>query len=145
MNANQFPHSSSFVFLIFGLVMSCGTNLNADLDSTVIATSQDEIQTLQWAYSTLSVANHNYFGHRLAAMRQIRAAAGLLGVDLQGDGQGGENQRASDEQIAQVQQALEQLNSTLIGEEQKPVREHLDKAAKRLSMAIVDRAIAAGK
>jgi hypothetical protein len=132
-------------FTIFVSALLVGASLNAAPDNDTIVASQGEADALQLAYSTLAEANHNYFGHRKAAMNQVRAAAKFLGIDLQGDGQGKEDQDQSDTQLAQVQQLLQQLSATLTGEEQKPVLEHLDKAAKRISMALMDRTIAEGK
>ena len=51
-----------------------------------------EAALLKAAYLTLSVADHDYKGHRVAAMKHIEAAAKVLGVKLQGDGKGHEKQ-----------------------------------------------------
>ena len=144
MNSRNLPAPTrSIISLIIAFVLT-GTALRA-APVAVIAGNPAQVQALQWAYSTLSIANHNYFGHRVAALKQIREAAGLLGIDLQGDGPGKEDQNLSDTQLAQVQQVLEQLAPTLTGEDQKPVLEHLDQAVKRISMALMDRAIDEGK
>ena len=142
MNRQSFPFMCSVIF-VSALLFSA--NLHAAPDNNTIVASQAEVDGLQLAYSTLAEANHNYFGHRKAAMKQIQAAAQLLGIDLQGDGQGKEEQNQSATQLAQVQQLLQQLGATLTSEEQKPVLEHIDKAVKRISMALMDRAIEEGK
>jgi hypothetical protein len=51
------------------------------------------------AYTTLGQADHDYKGHRVAAMKQIEAAAKLLGVNVRGDGKGHEKQGVSDAQL----------------------------------------------
>jgi hypothetical protein len=142
MNRQLFPLVR---FTIFVSAWLFGANLDATPDNNTIVASQGGADALQLAYSTLAEANHNYFGHRKAAMKQVQAAAQLLGIDLQGDGQGKEEQNQSDTQLAQVQQLLQQLGATLTSEEQKPVLEHIDKAVKRISMALMDRTIEEGK
>ncbi len=72
-------------------------------------------QLLRQAYVRLSVADHDYMGHRVRAMRQIEAAAKLLGVDLKGDGKGHEPQGTSDQQLHAAQALLQQAAPGLTG------------------------------
>src|SRR5581483_5813463 len=64
---------------------------------------------LRSAYATLAVADHDYKGHRVKAMKAIENACKLLGTDISGEGKGKEPQAISDTQLraalAQVQQA----------------------------------------
>jgi hypothetical protein len=83
------------------------------------------------AYSTLEQADHDYKGHRKAAMKQIEAAAKLLGVKVRGDGKGHEKQGVSDAQLRTAQGLLQQAQSGLSG---KPLR-HVNKALQELSIA----------
>ena len=84
------------------------------------------------AYTTLSAADHDYKGHRVAAMRHIEAAAKLLGVNLKGDGKGHEKQAVSDAQLRAAQTALQQAAAVLSG----PAQKHVEKAEKELSIAL---------
>jgi hypothetical protein len=84
------------------------------------------------AYATLGQADHDYKGHRVAAMKQIEAAAKLLGVNVRGDGKGHEKQGVSDAQLRTAQGLLQQARSGLSG---KPLR-HVNKALEQLSIAL---------
>jgi len=63
---------------------------------------------LSQAYATLAVADHDYQGHRVRAMKHIEVAAKVLGVTLQGKGSGHEPQAASDQQLRTAQSLLQQ-------------------------------------
>ena len=84
------------------------------------------------AYTTLEVADHDYKGHRKAAMKQIEAAAAILGVSLKVDGKGHEKQVVSDTQLKTAQGLLEQARAGLSGKALK----HVDNAIKQISVAL---------
>ena len=84
------------------------------------------------AYTTLEQADHDYKGHRVAAMKQIEAAAKLLGVDVRGDGKGHEPQGVSDTQLRTAQGLLEQARAELTG---VPLR-HVNQAIAQISTAL---------
>lgn len=87
---------------------------------------------LSQAYITLSVADHDYKGHRIEAMKQIEAAGKLLGVNVRGDGKGHEKQAASDQQLRAAQSLLQQASSGLSGKALK----HVNKAIEHISTAL---------
>ena len=87
---------------------------------------------LSQAYTTLSQADHDYKGHRVAAMKQIAAAAKVLGVTLSGDGKTREKQGSSDQQLRTAQGLLQQASSGLSGKALK----HVNAAEKQLSIAL---------
>ena len=78
------------------------------------------------------MANHDYKGHRVEAMKQIEAAAKLLRVDIRGDGRGHEKQGASDEQLRIARGMLEQARADLRGKALK----HVDGAIKQINIAL---------
>jgi hypothetical protein len=84
------------------------------------------------AYTALERADHDYKGHRVAAMKQIQAAGKLLGVSVWGGGRGHEKQFVSDAQLRTAQTLLEQARSGLSG---KPLK-HVNKALQQLSIAL---------
>jgi len=84
------------------------------------------------AYTTLEVADHDYKGHRVAAMKQIQAAGKILGVNVRGDGKGHEKQGTSDAQLRTAQGLLQQAQSRLSGKALK----HVDKALQELAIAL---------
>ena len=87
---------------------------------------------LSQAYAALSRADHDYQGHRVRAMFQIKAAAKELGVSLQGDGQGKEVQAASDQQLRTAQSLLQQALPSL----RERAKMHIERAIQQLSMAL---------
>jgi hypothetical protein len=90
------------------------------------------ITLLNQAYALLSTADHDYKGHRVRAMRCIKAAARELGVTLSGGGKGGENQGTSDSQLRSAQSLLQQAVTGLAG---KP-RRHVAEAITQLNIAL---------
>jgi len=84
------------------------------------------------AYATLEMADHDYKGHRAAAMKQIEAAGKVLGVSVRGDGKGHEKQGVSDEQLRTAQGLLEQAKAGLSGK----ALIHVNKAIGQLSIAL---------
>jgi hypothetical protein len=105
-------------------VLSFGQNL--------VAAPAPAAGLLVRAYTTLEQADHDYKGHRKAAMKQIEAAAKLLGVKVRGDGKGHEKQGVSDVQLRTAQGLLQQAQSGLRG---KPLG-HVNKALQQLSIAL---------
>ena len=99
---------------------------------SVVAAPAPAAGLLVQAYSTLEQADHDYKGHRKAAMKQIEAAARLLGVSVRGKGKGHEPQGVSDAQLRSAQGLLQQAQSGLSG---KPLR-HVNKALQQLSIAL---------
>jgi hypothetical protein len=115
----------SFVGLaVVGFMLSFGQSL--------VAAPSPPAGLLVQAYATLGRADHDYKGHRIAAMKQIEAAAKLLGVDVHGDGKGHEHQGVSDAQLRTAQGLLQQAQPGLSG---KPLR-HVNKALQQLSIAL---------
>ena len=89
-------------------------------------------ELLRHAYATLERADHDYKGHRHDAMKQIEAAAKLLGINVRGDGKGHEHQGVSDAQLHEAMGMLEQARGELKG---KPLH-HVNSAIKQLNIAL---------
>jgi hypothetical protein len=87
------------------------------------------------AYVTLSMADHDYKGHRGEAMKQIAAAAKILRIDLHGDNVVRERQAVSDEQLRIARNLLEQARTQLRGRALK----HVDKAINQINVALTVR------
>jgi len=78
-----------------------------------ISNDSTEAGLLRQAYGLLSLADHDYQGHRARAMKQIEVAAKHLGVALRGDGKGHEAQATSDAQLRSAQSLLAQASNGL--------------------------------
>jgi hypothetical protein len=63
---------------------------------------------LTQAYAALSIADHDYQGHRVKAMKHIEVAGKVLGLTLGGNGTGHEVQTTSDQQLHTAQALLQQ-------------------------------------
>lgn len=87
---------------------------------------------LMQAYSSLEQADHDYKGHRAAAMKQVEEAAKLLHINVRGDGRGHEKQGISDEQLRKAEGLLQQAKAGLKG---KPLK-HVNNALKQLHTAL---------
>ena len=85
----------------------------AKAPAETIPNDSAEAGLLRQAYGLLSVANHDYQGHRVRAMKQIEVAAQHLGVILRGDGKGHEVQAASDAQLRNAEALLVQASGGL--------------------------------
>ncbi len=112
-----------------GLAVVC---LALSLGHSVLADSTPSAALLVQAYTTLEHADHDYKGHRVAAMKHIEAAGKLLGVKVRGDGKGHEKQGVSDAQLRTAQGLLQQARPGLSGKALK----HVDKAMEELSVAL---------
>lgn len=114
---------------VAGLALVCFT---LSFSQHLLAGPSPAAGLLVQAYTTLEQADHDYKGHRVAAMKQIEAAAKLLGVSVRGEGRGHEKQGVSDAQLRTAQGLLQQAQSGLSG---KPLR-HVNKALQQLSIAL---------
>jgi len=90
------------------------------------------VDLLRQAYGELASADHDYKGHRRAAMAKVEGAARLLGARLGGDSRRHEKQGVSDEHLRAAQSLLQQAASGLSG---RPLR-HVLAAEKQLSIAL---------
>ncbi len=122
MNTKSLRFSISAAVLALFLIG--GLNLRAQ--------STPSASLLTQAYAVLSVADHDYKGHRVRAMKQIEAAAKVVGVTLTGNGKGHEQQGTSDQQLQTATSLLQQARAGLPPKAQR----HVDKALEQLSTAL---------
>jgi hypothetical protein len=87
---------------------------------------------LTQAYVALASADHDYKGHRAAAMKHVEDAAKVLGVNVRGDGHNHEKQGVSDEQLRTANGLLEQARPALKGKS----LHHVNRALKEISTAL---------
>ena len=119
----------NFYRSFIGLAVVCSV---LSFDQNLVAAPAPAAGLLVQAYTTLEQADHDYKGHRKAAMKQIEAAAKLLGVKVRGDGKGHEKQGVSDAQLRTAQGLLQQAQSGLRGKSLG----HVNKALQQLSIAL---------
>jgi len=115
---------------VLTLFLAFNTNLRAQSPPPAYPPATPGL--LSQAYAALSVADHDYKGHRVRAMKQIEAAAKELGFTLQGNGHGHEQQVVSDQQLRTAQGLLQQAVSGLPPGPQQ----HVQKAISQISIAL---------
>jgi hypothetical protein len=114
---------------LVGLVVACTLIFFA---GAAVAQTTAPGGLLTQAYDALAKADRDYKGHRVEAMKQIKAAAKELGVTIHDKGKGHEKQVVSDDQLREAEKLLQQAEPDLSG---KPLR-HVKKALHDLSVAL---------
>jgi hypothetical protein len=87
---------------------------------------------LRHAYWLLEQSDRDYKGHRAKAMEEIRKASKFMGLDLHGEGYGGEHQKWSDERLREAKQLLVDIVDTHHEHE----HEHIWKAIQQIDKAL---------
>jgi hypothetical protein len=105
--------------LPLGIATSRAVPAAASLQANDAALQQAHPQSVAWeeakkhklrhAYWLLEQADKDYHGHRLVAMKEIRKAGELIGMDLHGDGYGGQKQKWSDARLREAKGLLEDI------------------------------------
>jgi hypothetical protein len=93
-------------------------------------------EELVHAYILLMLANHDYGGHRVLAMKEIEAAGKDLGLNLKGDGTPDERQITSDKQLAKARRLLKHARAKLEARDRDLAAAHVDTAIKELNFAL---------
>jgi hypothetical protein len=87
---------------------------------------------LRHAYWLLEQSDRDYHGHKDKAIKEIKKAAEILGMDLHGEGYGGEKQKWSDERLREAKHALQDIVEATGGHE----HEHIRTAIKEIDKAL---------
>lgn len=90
------------------------------------------------AYHILATGDHDYHGHRVEALNQIRKAAKLLGVDLSGDDKDHQKQFLSDDKLRDARGLLENVLNASEVKSQKRISHHIEQAIKEINSALRD-------
>lgn len=88
------------------------------------------------AYVLLKMANHDYGGHRAAAMHELEAAGNALGLDLHGHGTEHERQMKSDELVAESSRILHEARDKLEARDRQRVADHIERAIREIDGAL---------
>jgi hypothetical protein len=95
-----------------------------------------EADMLHRAYRILSHGDHDYKGHRVAAMKQVKAAADLLGVDLSGDDRDRERQVLSDDKMREARDLLTHVLGASEVKGQPRIAKHINAAIRQIDVAL---------
>jgi hypothetical protein len=95
-----------------------------------------EADMMHRAYRILAYGDHDYHGHRVAAMKQVKQAADLLGLDLRGDDRDREVQVLSDDQLRTARDLLTHVldNSEVKGQDR--IAKHIHNAIDQIDKAL---------
>jgi hypothetical protein len=98
--------------------------------------NRPEVHALRTASRTLAKADHDYKGHRVAAMHALEAACDLLGSDIRGDGKGREPQALSDAQLRQALAVVQKVHDAIPAGKQPRIVAHLNQALQQITTAL---------
>jgi hypothetical protein len=82
------------------------------------------------------MSNHDYGGHRDAALKELQIAGDALGLDLKGKGDEHEGQMKSDEQMAEASRLLRAARDKLEAQDRERVARHVDRAVEEVDAAL---------
>ena len=109
------------------------------LSAGVTARAIGPRDALKEAYASLSVANHDYEGHRMGAIREIQAAGRIMGMDLRGQSRGTESDRQSEDHLRYARSMLQQVraqNDYLDRKDRDRVQQHVNQAIREINSAL---------
>ena len=106
---------------------------------TVAFSDTAEADMMHRAYRILAHGDHDYKGHRLAAMNQVKKAADMLGLDLSGDDRDKEVQVLSDDKLREAKTLLTHVLGASEVKEQPAIAKHIQGAIKQIDTALAIR------
>jgi len=95
-----------------------------------------EAKMLRDVYITLATGDHDYKGHRAAAMYQVKAAADLLGLDIGGDNRTRQPQVLSDDKMRESKAMIVQVMGAAEVKDQEKVVKHLQEAVHQINVGL---------
>jgi len=129
--------------LPFTIMSSRAASAPSSLDASSAVLQQAQPQRVAWeeakkhklrhAYWLLEQGDTDYQGHRLLAMKEIKKAGEIIGLDLKGEGYGGDRQKWSDERLREAKTLLKEVALETGGGKE---HEHLRTAIKELDKAL---------
>jgi hypothetical protein len=100
-----------------------------------VAWEESKRHKLRTAYWLIEHADRDYDGHRKVALKEVKKAGDIIGMDLKGDGYGGEPKWESDKRLREARRLLKEVREeTGGGEEHK----HLRTAIHEIDVALHD-------
>jgi len=128
--------------LPLGLASSRAALAPSSLNADGAALQQAHPRPLSWeeakrhklrrAYWLLEQGDRDYKGHRAKAIEEIKKAGEIAGMDLHGEGYGGEHQKWSDERLREAKHLLEDI----VDKSHEHEHEHIWKAIKEIDRAL---------
>jgi hypothetical protein len=136
------PVAALAALLPLGIVSSRAASVPTSLVADGAEFQQAHPQPVSWeeakrhklrhAYWLLEQADSDYHGHRGKAMEEIKKAGEIIGLDLHGEGYGGERQKWSDARLREARQLL----IDIVDKSHEREHEHIWKAIKELDRSL---------
>jgi hypothetical protein len=137
------PKAALAALLPFSVLSSRAATQPSSLDANTAVLRQAQFQRVDWeeskrhklrtAYWLIEHADRDYEGHRKVALKEVKKAGDVIGMDLHGDGYSGEAKWESDKQLREARRLLKEVRlETGGGEEHK----HLRTAIKEIDLAL---------
>jgi hypothetical protein len=123
----KITHRSFFTLLL-------ATVLALSFGSRALAESPRE--EVAHAYYHLKYADHDYDGHRLAALREVETVGHELGINLAGDGPGEERQWKSDRKLEEARRLLRHAHEKLEARDRQHVAGNVERAIHEIDAAL---------
>ena len=102
----------------------------------VSAYAEGAREELVHSYRLLKNADHDYDGHREAAMKEVEAAGKKLGLALEGDNDKVEAQWKSDKKLAEARKLLRHAHKQLEKKDRELAAAEVESAIKHIDMAL---------
>jgi hypothetical protein len=118
------------------VLLTADASVPANQHETVAFRDSAEAGMMHRAYHILATGDHDYKGHRVAAMHRIEAAAKLLGLDLSGDLKDKEPQVLSDDKLREVKGLLQNVLGASAVKGQKRIERHINGAIDEINLAL---------
>jgi hypothetical protein len=129
---NYVSAAAGAALLSLGIASGRAASAPSTLDVNIAGLQTAQFRTVEWeeakkhklrhAYWLLEQSDRDYKGHRVKAMEEIKKAGGIIGLDLHGEGYGGEHQVWSDERLREAKHLLEDVVEKSGGREHEHVR-----------------------
>ena len=103
---------------------------------TVRFSDTAEADMMHRAYRILAFGDHDYKGHRVAAMKQVKTAADLLGLDLSGDDRNRQPQVLSDDKMREARDLLTHVLNAAEVKGQPRISKHINAAIRQIDIAL---------
>lgn len=102
----------------------------------VVVVAESPREEVAHAYRLLEKADHDYNGHRVVALLELKAASRELGFRLEGDLAERERQFKSDEHLIEARRLLNEARIKLEVRDRERIAAHVDKAIGEIDAAL---------
>jgi hypothetical protein len=122
--------------MLLGASLTLRAQPAGDHHPAAVFRDSTEAKLLRDAYVILATGDHDYNGHRVGAMQQVRSAADLLGMEVSGDANAKHSQALSDERLREAKRLIVLVLDSAYVKDQKKVVKRLNEAVHQINLAL---------